>query len=81
MIIEGDAIPLFFLLQKKFALQLECVGLKHSQGSVAALIKQMLREHGVKPPNEKKRLHTLFDFYVQLKADEYAAESEMGASQ
>lgn len=51
MLVAGkENVQMFRLLALKGALKLECLGMKHSQGSVYALIK---REFGLKGSKQK----------------------------
>ena len=50
IMITGTQVELFRLMAMKSALKLECLGMKHSRGSVYALIK---REFGYKGSKKK----------------------------
>lgn len=60
-----ESINAFSLLAMKGALKLESIGLRHSRGSVAKLVRAVLKANGRKAPADKKELLTQFEFYLR----------------
>lgn len=59
-----EGIAMFHLLQMKYALKLECLGMKHSRGSVYALVK---RELGFK--GDKRSVLTQLEAHIKATKD------------
>lgn len=60
-----ESINAYQLLAMKSALKLESIGLRHSRGSVAKLVKAVLKAKGKKAPANKVALLIEFENYLR----------------
>lgn len=62
-----ESINAFHMLSLKGALKLESLGMRHSRGSVAKVVKAILKEHGKKAPANKVALLAEFISFLKEK--------------